>query len=197
VSGAHLETPVAEPVGMVRKARFVMANRRAGLFGEARLVSRTAMDATLQSVLGIDVVADNQPSDPYARRVVVFDADPAEIKAKNTDPSVLIEPEIFHWPDLIPPIDLPVIRPTIPGASAVTSSTLSSPPLGSMNSTVVVRGGGGPLVGATVTIYLTGPFLSAPLTGNTDSSGSVQFSIRPDANLAALVVTPAGDFGRW
>jgi len=140
-------TPRTSP--QVKKARFVMANRRAGKFGVSRLVSRRSLDATLMAVEpGIDVLADNQPADPYARRVVVFEADPAEIQAKATDPNVLIEPEILHWPDAVPPADLiashrmsaELMASSMPGAFPMSNL----PQLANSTMTVQVQGGGQP-----------------------------------------------------
>jgi hypothetical protein len=184
--------------GVNRKARFVMANRRAGKFGDARLVSRQSLEATLLSVdAGINVLADNEPNDPYARRVVVFEADPAEVQAKVADPNVLIEPEILHWPDTVPPADLlDAQRASADIMASMSSLGLSStfPLLANVAMTVMVRGGGAPLYGASVLLYASGTSLPQPVTTVTDLSGTAVFSLPVGSTLSALVVIPAGGF---
>jgi hypothetical protein len=181
-----------------KKARFVMANRRAGKFGDARLVSRQSLEATLLSIdPGIDVLADNQPKDPYARRVVVFEANPAEVQAKLIDPNVLIEPEILHWPDVVPPADLIAAQRMSEDMMASMSDLgLSSnfPQLASTEMTVVVEGGGARLNGASVLLYASGSGLPQPIKSVTGIDGTAVFSLPMGSMPSALVVIPAGGF---
>jgi hypothetical protein len=181
-----------------KKARFVMANRRAGKFGDARLVSRQSLEATLLSIdPGIDVLADNQPKDPYARRVVVFEADPAEVQAKLIDPNVLIEPEILHWPDVVPPADLIAAqRMSADMMASMSALGFSSnfPQLASTQMTVVVEGGGARLNGASVLLYTSASGLPQPIKSVTGINGTAVFSLPMGSTPSALVVIPAGGF---
>ena len=60
-------------------ARFVMANRRAGKFlDDEKRASRAALAASFDQLFAanVNVIADRDPQDALARRVVLFDADP-------------------------------------------------------------------------------------------------------------------------
>jgi Subtilase family/PLD-like domain len=188
----------AGPGQGTKKARFVMANRRAGKFGDARLVSRQSLEATLLSIdPGIDVLADNLPKDPYARRVVVFEADPAEVQAKLIDPNVLIEPEILHWPDVVPPADLIAaqrISADIMASMPNLGPSSSFPQMVGTEMTVVVQGGGAPLNGATVLLYASNSGLPQPIPKLTGLDGTAVFSLPMGSMPSALVVIPAGGF---
>jgi subtilisin len=157
-----------------------------------------SLDATLLSVEpGINILSDNQPNDPYARRVVLFEADPAEVQAKVNDPNVLIEPEILHWYGPTPPADL---IPTQLLSAEITGAMLNQnlPPspalLAGASMTVVVQGGGRPLYGATVLLYASGTNLPQPITVVTDRNGTAVFPLPVGAIPSALVAIPAGGF---
>jgi hypothetical protein len=187
-----LDIPFAAPALALRsmqstaKTRFVMANRRAGKFGAAKQVSRLAMDRVLSMIEpGVDLVADNQPADASARRVVVFDAEPAEVYSKVTDPNVIVEPEILHWTATIPPVDL------IPAARRFASP----PPLpATATAAITVTGAGQPLAFATVILYVRDLDGSKQMQTLTDAAGHAEFTTANTAALSAYVVIPAGNF---
>src|SRR5207249_1926561 len=170
-------------------ARYVMANRRAGKFRETdKSIAREAIDRTMAVLAGsVSVVADSSPADPLARRVVVFDADPRNIKAPSPHPDVLIEPEIIHWTDVIAPADFVggrLARRAAPVAVAAGVSLQAS-----------VRGNGQPLTGAAVHLFLRGFGGSdRELVEVTDNNGEVAFSYDSFWQAAAMVVLPAGEF---
>jgi subtilisin family serine protease len=168
-----------------KKTRFVMANRRAGKIGTARQVSRFAIDRVFASIApSVDLLADNNPENTSARRVVVFDADPAEVRAKVTDPNVLVEPEILHWTDVIPP---PGLGGPIP---------MGAPPamLGTSTARIDVTGNSQPLANATVMLYLIDESGSKMLRTLTDAQGHAELNVSVTATLSAYVVIPAGEY---
>lgn len=62
--------------------RYVLVNRRAGMFtNDAKLASRAAVATSLGLLRNIRVVEDRDPKDEFARRVVLLDADAADIAA--------------------------------------------------------------------------------------------------------------------
>src|SRR5215210_8552556 len=85
--------------------RYVMPNRRSGKFQESeKRASRTSLDASFQSQLAanVQVIGDTKPHDEQRRRVVIFEAEPAEVEAKMSSlPSdVILEPEILHYTEV-------------------------------------------------------------------------------------------------
>lgn len=168
-----------------QKTRFVMANRRAGKFGDARLVSRFAMNKTMDLLsAGADILADFNPPDEFARRVTVFDADPAEVVGKVTDPNVIVEPEILHWKDAIPPADLLPARHESSALAMAADLTLD----------VTVTGGGKPLPHADVILYSKTLAGLEKATGVTDDGGHARFPIASTSTPSAILVIPAGNF---
>lgn len=173
-------------------ARYILSHRRAGKFGEEEhLQSRAALGATLQSMTAeVDVVRDFAPADPEARRVVIVEADPAEMEALAPElpPDVLLEPEILHWPVTNVPIDLigaRAVPAAIAPAAAGTLRTL----------TAQVLGQGAPLPHATVLLFLRGPGgAENKLEGVTDGNGNVTFSFASFWQPAAFVAVPYANF---
>ena len=168
-------------------ARYVMANRRAGKFHEtAKKESRRNVDSAVTMLAaGLSVIYDNQPDDDEARRVVVFEADATEMSARSGDlpEDVLLEPEILHWSAKDVPMEF-LGTPTS-AALAGSGNTLE----------VVVTGGGLPLEGAEVSLFLRG-FGGSSIRRDdvTDANGKVTFSHSSFWQPAALIAVPAGDF---
>jgi subtilisin len=171
--------------------RFIIANRRAGKFTpEAKMASQKAVHDSFARLFAAStsLVMDSQPTDPMARRVVVFDAEADEAAAKMKDlPSdVLMEPAIPHYTELRRPADF-LRRPgvTVRAAQPGTGNTIN----------VTVRGGGNPLQGAEVILLLRGPFGNqADRKGHTSAAGQVSFQFSSFWTPAALIVLPAGGF---
>lgn len=167
--------------------RFVIANRRRGLFEEADKVrSRMSVAIALGGIMSANVVEDHQPDDPTARRVVVVEASPMEIEQKLAEfpPDVMIEPEIIHLPTVVPPPDLRVVQP--PPAMPMDA--------GWPMQVVRVTGGGAPLEGANVMLHTRSIAGIARSEQRTDATGTVQFPIAPGHTPAAAVVVPAHGF---
>ena len=170
-------------------ARYVMANRRAGKFREdEKRASRDAVRVAMASIAaGANVIADTDPPDPVARRVIVFDADPADLRYLTPLPDVLVEPEILHWTDSVPPAEF--VR--------VNRTELMAPLGGARDATldVVVRGAARELEGATVHLFLRGAGnLTRKLVSITGTDGLAQFSFPSFWKASVLLVVPAGNF---
>jgi subtilisin len=180
-------------------ARYVMANRRAGKFHSAeKAASREALDAGFNGLFAasVNVVNDRNPADRLARRVVVFDADPEEViaKAPALSSDVLVEPEILHFP-VTQVSSLQRSGPPIVGLRASTTIGIAAgaPQLAF---TARVTGGGLPMLGADVTLFLADASnQTTRQTMATDASGTATFSHSTDLTPLALVVSPAG--GHW
>jgi subtilisin len=179
-------------------ARYVMANRRAGKFlAVEKRASRSALEAGLTELsASIDVIADRNPSDELARRVVVFEADPEDVAAKATTlPSdVIIEPEILHYP-------MGQTLERRPGARVIGQRASTTLDLSVLNApfttfTATVTGTGAPLGGAEVILFFRD---EAGISRNTsqlsDQSGAVSLAVPAGAQMAALLILPAG--GHW
>jgi subtilisin len=77
--------------------RYVLLNRRAGKFTPAAKAASRATVATTLGLLGKPkIVADHDPQDPLARRVVVFDADAAHVASLRASlpPDAILEPAV-------------------------------------------------------------------------------------------------------
>jgi subtilisin family serine protease len=135
-------------------ASYVLVNRRAGKFtSEAKLASRAAVATTLAQLGGDSrIIADKDPRDELARRVVVFDASSAEIAKllATLSPDAFLEPLVrrsLH--KRIVPIELTPVLPmdTVTADAAGPASTYR----------VTVKGGGKPLAGIDVMFYVRDP----------------------------------------
>jgi hypothetical protein len=173
-------------------ARYVLANRRSGKFHETeKRASRASLDTSFHSLLAANVqlIGDTNPTDDQKRRVMIFEAEPAEIEAKKASlPSdVMIEPEILHYTD--------VSRRFYSAFSPFVATAESLPVAAGAKLTVTVVGSGESLAGAEVTLFLRGlGGLSRRLTESTTSLGQAIFSFSPIWMPTALVVVPAGGF---
>src|SRR4051812_29451787 len=132
-------------------ARFVLSNRRAGKFHESQKeASRQAMGTVLQNLQTKSIIHDNDPADLRARRVVVFEANPAEIAATqvNLPPDALLEPEILHFPELHLPADFAGLFRALPVPLA--------PGVNPLMLRIRIQGNGQPLANATAILFLRG-----------------------------------------
>jgi subtilisin len=172
--------------------RYVIANRRSGKFHESeKRASRASLDTTFQSMLAANVqlVADTQPADDQKRRILIFEAEAAEIEAKKADfpPDVMIEPEILHYTDVSQRFHSafsPFVAPAQPLAVGAGAKL-----------TVTITGGGTPLANAEVTLFLRGSGgLARRLNGFTSALGQVIFNFSFSWTPTALVAVPAGGF---
>ena len=171
-------------------ARYVMANRRAGKFQESEKQSSRASVGLALSALssGIDVTRDHNPDDGLARRIVKFDAEPAEIQRMlaTLSPDVILEPEILHYKDPLSLFGFPASQAnSVVPMDAGTGKTLK----------VKVVGGGKALKGAAVTLQLSGPGrMSTSLDAETNANGRVTFRYSPFWTPSAIVASPADAF---
>ncbi len=172
--------------------RYIMANRRAGMFKETeKTASRRALNSSFKSLFAssVEVIEDHAPKDQKARRVVVFEADPAEAQAKSKDlpPDVLLEPAIAHYVHLYAPADL---------LGARVAAQPSPPPAGrGLKLALTITGQNKPLEEALVILYLRGSFqMITEIKAVTGKNGKVTFDYSPFWRPAAAVVVPAGGF---
>lgn len=169
-------------------AQYVIANRRAGRFtDESKYRSRESLAMALDGLADSRVVTDTDPQDPYARRVVVVEAEPAQILqlAAQPDPDVIIEPLILHWTDVVPPIDL---GRRYDGAAPLRDAAITEEVI------LTILGGAQPLPNATVKLYLRGLGGVEERVGQSDAAGQSRFAVSPGYEPAAALVVPAGGF---
>lgn len=173
--------------------KYIMANRRAGKFtSTAKEDARKALDSSFSVIKSdVSVIHDHQPGDLQLRRVVVIEADPAQMHAlrPGLPQDVLLEPEIVHWPTvpfLTPPLDLMGIR----------RQTIAAPFLVGMGLQLKVKilGDGQPLEGAEVILVLQGYWgFRQTLEGRTGADGQLSFDYGWFFTPAALIVVPCGN----
>jgi subtilisin family serine protease len=179
-------------------ARYVMANRRAGKFlDDEKKASRAALAAGFNQLFAasVNVIADRDPQDELARRVVVFDADPAEVPAKaaSLPTDVMVEAEILHFP-MVQTLER---RPGARLTGQRTSTAMDAPLAGPLTTfSLSFTGSGAPLFGAEVILFVRDQFnQSRNITQSTDQNGTASFAIPSGQQPVAALVLPAG--GHW
>jgi subtilisin family serine protease len=171
--------------------RYVMANRRAGKFGrEEKVLARASLMATLHSLQTAKVLADLDPEDQEARRVIVFEAEPGELedKRRSFSPDAMVEPEILYYTG--------AGWSTHTRPSHFASATLF-PSSGSAGVAmpIAVHGAGQPIPDASVTLYTVGPGgAQRAHTAKTDGQGNASFPLDVGFQPAAAVAVPVNSF---
>jgi hypothetical protein len=172
-------------------ARFVLVNRRAGLFTDATKHASRASVARVLSAFGpqAKVLSDHDPADQLARRVVVFESSIAHVEElrKHLGTYAVIEPLVYHH--------LHVRRrahgfhpPFLRGATPLDTVALQ----GRANRfTVRVTAGGQPLGGADVILYFSD---SSTTNVTADANGLVSFSLPAGRQVAAVEPIPYAAF---
>lgn len=175
-------------------ARFIMANRRAGLFTDhEKLRSRDALNESFEKRLSsiTNKISEHVGPNETSRRTILLEGEPQEIEALRSSmpPEVIIEPEILHYSAIALPLDLARMRQeTRKRPLRVGEGT-------QMN--INVRGSGQAVLGAEVRLFLRGPFqLSNELVDSTDVNGRVVFNFSSFWQPAALIINPVGGFWR-
>lgn len=167
-------------------ARFVIANRRAGRFtADAKAASRFSVAVALDGIASARIVEDNEPDDPLARRVVVLEADPADVERERAaaGPDTIIEPEILHHPLTVLPGDLAGAMP-LGTAPAVAGNVVR----------IAVTGAGSALAACAVTVFFRGFGGASRAEGVTDAQGQCDVPNPAGAVVAGVLALPAGDF---
>jgi subtilisin len=176
-----------------------MSHRRAGRFrDEEKLASREAMERAVLRVGDLRssrMVHDSAPADGLARRVLVFEAEPAEVAVFRSfaPEEVIVEPEMLRWPLTVYP----------PGFRALQGEGgRDLPPAGrGRRVRVEVVSGGEPLAGAQVLLFLiragSGPDFGARtiVEATTGASGRVELEHGTDWKPAAVLALP--EHGAW
>jgi subtilisin len=168
-------------------ARYVIANRRAGKFSAAaKADSRAEVATALATMPFATIIHDTDPDDPLARRVTVVEADPGAMAKHRVGlpPDVIVEPEIIHYREWVPPRDVIPFRRQGAAPAAV----------GEAPFVIRVTGGGQPLPFATVKLYVRGFGSTVELTSQTDTAGQVPFRVPPGHQPSVAVVAPLSAF---
>src|SRR5229473_2419831 len=168
--------------------RYVLVNRRAGMFtNDAKLASRAAVATSLGLLRNIRVVEDRDPKDEFARRVVLLDADAADIAAIHAKlpPDAVLEPAVQRHLHHRMPIEL---RPTLPFATSTAAARRSA-------YEVIVTGNGKPLSSIDVLFYVRDPGRQIrTATVQTDNEGRARLAIPPGYLLAFVEPIPYSSF---
>jgi subtilisin len=171
-------------------ARFVLVNRRAGLFTDTTKEASRAAVANAVAAFGsrAKVLADKDPADPLARRVVVFEADPAQaaqIRA-NAGPHAIVEPLVYRHLHRIHPAFLRGAAPLDLHALRRNGHSFN----------ITVTGGREPLGGAQVMLYLADAFRNITTTMvEADADGRVRVSVPRGRRIIAVEPIPYA--GYW
>jgi subtilisin family serine protease len=163
--------------------KFVMANRRAGMFADSRKKqSRDSLSAFWERNIrpNVRLIGDIDPPDETRRRIIVFEGSASEIAAKRKElgGDVILEPEIRHRIRPTPPTAQPIEAPLRPEID------------------VIVTGDGRPLQGVSVTLVLADPSGAVTQTLQvTDQHGVCHFTGNfGDKSPKALTAVPPGAF---
>ena len=171
-------------------AKFILVNRRAGLFTDT---AKHASRAAVASALGMfgtqaKVVADHNPTDMLARRVVVFEADAANVAAMQSRlaPDAIIEPLVYRQ-----------LHHQRRPASLRRAAALDSQVLKTAKSSFIlmITAGGRPLGGIDVIAYVRDSAGSPnPTMLRADANGRVQFSTPHGGRVVAVRPIPYADY---
>jgi subtilisin len=158
--------------GSTVMAKFVLVNRRSGLFTDVAKQASRASVANALHALGSNaqVLSDHNPPDPLARRVVVFEADAARVASLRAGlgPHALIEPLVYrHLHHRHPPS----LRHAVP--FDVKTLFGEGPQF-----VVTITAGGNPLSGVNVMLYLSDAFRNITTTTvSADANGRVGLAV--------------------
>ncbi len=174
-------------------ARYVMSQRRVGVSSPSRKAAIRADANQAFSTLfaaSADVVGVLSPDEETKREVIVFDASPAEVAAKQQElgPDVVLEPEILHYPAATP----------LTADSTPASGSLAPLPVsvgsGEKLTVTVQEAPSGPLEGAEVLLTVRAVGAEAQtIKAVTDGQGRASFEYGPPWAPAVIVALPAGN----
>ena len=170
--------------------RYVLINRRAGKFTtEEKHASRAAVATALAHFDGsAKIVADKDPEDSLARRVVIFDVDASTVAnlQKSLGPEAILEPLIRRSLHRRVPVGWKPALPMAVPAAAIAGSSYR----------VTITGAGQPLASIQVMFYLRDAAGQVKITTvNTDKNGAAKLSV-PNGHQIALV-EPIPYAGFW
>ena len=168
--------------------QYVLANRRSGLFtSQAKIASRASVQATLGLLRGATVLADHRPEDPFARHVILLEADAAQVASMRAQlpPDSILEPAVRRRLHRRVPIELSQAVPHVAAKRARATPYV-----------VTITAGGDPLSGIDVMLYLRDPGGSAQNTTlKSDAKGKVSFPLPTEYDIA--FVEPVPYSGYW
>ena len=170
-------------------AKYVLMNRRAGLYTEQeKVTSRASVAMALSAVAHATVVADHAPKDPLARRVVLLDLNESEAQqmAMTLSPDAILEAAVERHLHLRVPVELQTAAPAAALPAAHVQATYQ----------VAIHGGGQPLVGIEVMFYVRDAFGHATtVTIVTDAAGVA--GVQLAAGQQVSFVEPIPEAGYW
>ena len=170
--------------------RYVLVNRRAGKFtAEAKQAGRAQVASTLARLQGgAQIVADKDPDDDLARRVVIFDADASTIANMQATlgSDLILEPLIRRFLHRRTPMGFDRSVPMTPEMNAASSTAYR----------VRITAGGNILAGIQVIFYLrsAGGQLQDQKV-KTDDGGIATISIPRGSQIS--LVEPIPNSGFW
>lgn len=170
-------------------ADFVISHCRAGKrhaheHHRARAALADVLDGS--ALAGADIHGINQPGSDQARHVAVFSADPAEIRAREWHPELIVEPRHEHWPGRVRP---PEVGRADAGERAADAGS---------GREVVVRvrdAAGRPAANVDVFVYLEGDSGPAQLARRTGDNGEIVIAHAPGARVTHVAAVPHA--GAW
>ena len=173
--------------------RYVMANRTAGKTErEAKIASAASLSAALEQISSAQVI-ETHGDDEEMGRIVLFEADAAEVERKRAGlpADAILEPEILHWPaDAHISHTEPVEYARTSAHSASTMTAAARPFV------LTVEGGGRPLSGADATLYARGLGGGQRRSfATSDADGKLNLSL--DDGFVASCVVVAPQCGFW
>jgi Subtilisin-like serine proteases len=137
----------------------------------------------------VDLIGDTKPEDEQQRRVLIFEADPAEVNAKKEclPSDVVVEPEILH--------DTASHAQSYAGFSPFVAVAEALPVDYGNTLTATVVGNNAPLIGVELTLFLRGAKgLARKLSASTSPRGQARFIYGPAWSPTVMVVIPPGGF---
>jgi subtilisin family serine protease len=168
--------------------QYVLVNRRSGMFtASAKIASRATVQTALGMLTSARVINDHKPEDPTARQVVLLDASAEQVAAMRAElpADAILEPAVRRFLHTRVPIEL---RPAIPHTTAAKAKVTRYH--------VTITGGGAPLAGIDVMLYLRDPGGSVQVkTVQSDGKGRVSFPLPNGFQIA--FVEPIPYSGYW
>ena len=177
-------------------AEYVLINRRSGMFtDQEKVASRATAAHVLAMVSPGDIVADNDPRDPLARRSALLDVAPSAVAEMrgSLPPAVILETAVRRQLHRRVPIEL---RASLPFAAATTASrSATATSAGASKYRLTVTGGGRPLAHIEVYIYLRQPSGSeSNVIVRTNAKGQCSVAVPRGVQVAFVEPIPHDSF---
>lgn len=167
-------------------AQYVLVNRRSGKFTDsAKIASRASVQTTLGMLTTARIISDDRPSDPLARHVVLLDVEAEQVTSLRAKlpPDTILEPAVRRDLHRVP-FELAGM-PHVASASSTKGTPYS----------VTITGGGKPLAGIEVMLYLRDPGGGIQDTSvKSNAKGKASFHVPPGYLVAFVEPIPYAEF---